>query len=123
MTHHAAFQEVFDLLKLILSRHEKTLAIKVNTEQDYSLDTHHVNPSNKTPIFFGAVQIKKNYVSFHLMPIYACPDLLEGMSPELKKRMQGKSCFQFKKADKTLFKELEKLTESSLEKFRKKGWV
>jgi len=30
------------------------------------------------------------------MPVYACPSLLENMTDELKKRMQGKSCFNFK---------------------------
>jgi hypothetical protein len=39
------------------------------------------------------VQIKKNYVIYHLMPVYLNPGLLEGMSPGLRKRMQGKSCF------------------------------
>jgi hypothetical protein len=28
------------------------------------------------------------------MPVYAWPDLLEDASPELRKRMQGKSCFE-----------------------------
>jgi len=69
-------------------------------------------------IFFGAAQIKKNYVSFYLMPVYMFPELLKGISPELKKHMQGKSCFNFKKVDPELFKELTKLTKLSVEKFR-----
>ncbi len=50
-------------------------------------------------MFFGAAVIKKNYVSFHLMPVYVHPDLLEGISDGLRKRMQGKSCFNFKALD------------------------
>jgi hypothetical protein len=38
------------------------------------------------------------------------PKLREGMSADLKDRMQGKSCFNFKVADEALFKELEDLT-------------
>jgi hypothetical protein len=38
----------------------------------------------------------KSYVSFHLIPVYMFPDLLKGLSPALEKRMQGKSCFNFK---------------------------
>ena len=41
------------------------------------------------------VQIKKNYVSFHFMPIYIDPTLRESLSPALRKRMQGKGCFNF----------------------------
>jgi hypothetical protein len=44
------------------------------------------------------------------MPIYGCAGLREKMSPELKKRMQGKSCFNFTTPDKKLFKELAGLT-------------
>jgi len=46
------------------------------------------------------------------------PDLLEGISPELRKHMQGKSCFNFKKVEPELFKELAELTQQSIEKFR-----
>ena len=39
------------------------------------------------------------------------------MSPELKKRMQGKSCFNFKEVDKKLFAELKALTSDGAAKF------
>jgi hypothetical protein len=51
------------------------------------------------------------------MPVYGCPELLEDISPELKKRMQGKSCFNFKTVDEKLFKELGKLTKAGFQKF------
>jgi hypothetical protein len=57
------------------------------------------------------------------MPVYSQPALLEGMSPELKKRMQGKSCFNFKKSEPELFKELNQLTKRGFETFRKDGWI
>jgi hypothetical protein len=57
----------------------------------------------KKELFLGATQIKKNYVSFYLMPVYMCPDLLKNISPELKKHMQEKSCFNFKRVEKSLF--------------------
>jgi len=72
---------------------------------------------NKQRLCFAAVCLGKAYVSFHLMPVYACRDLLEGISPELKKRMQGKACFNFKTVDEKLFKELGKLTKAGLRKF------
>ncbi|HEX9840215.1 MAG TPA: hypothetical protein VGA72_12750, partial [Anaerolineales bacterium] len=53
-----------------------------------------------------------------LMPVYMFPDLLKGMSPELKKHMQGKSCFNFKKVEPDLFKELDELTRKGAERFR-----
>jgi hypothetical protein len=69
-------------------------------------------------IFFGAAQIKKNYVSFYLMPVYMFPELLKHISPELKKHMQGKSCFNFKKVEQELFAELASLAHQSVERSR-----
>jgi hypothetical protein len=67
-------------------------------------------PGKREPAWFGAVQLKKNYVSWHLMPLYALPSLHDGVSLELAKRMQGKSCFNFKRTEPALFDALEKLT-------------
>ena len=72
-------------------------------------------------VWFGAVKINKNYVSYHLMPVYACPDLLESLSPELKRRMQGKACFNFTTVDQTLFKELKVLTKKGYQRFKTEG--
>lgn len=75
----------------------------------------------KKNLNFGAVITRKNYVSYYLMPVYMYPDLLEGISPELKKRMQGKSCFNFNKVDDRLMDELAKLTRKSFRRFKKEG--
>ena len=52
------------------------------------------------------------------MPVYGCPELLQGMSPALKKRMQGKACFNFTAVDDTCFAELGRLTAAGLKKFK-----
>ena len=46
---------------------------------------------------------------------------LEGISPALKKRMQGKSCFNFTTIDEPLFSELAELTRRGAEQFRHAG--
>jgi len=110
------FNEVFDRLKAIFKPYAKKMDVASNTEQYYLLNTRHIM-KNKQPLCFGGVRRGKNYVSFYLMSVYASPDLLKGMSPELKKRMQGKSCFNFKEVDKKLFGELAKLTKAGAAKF------
>lgn len=45
------------------------------------------------------------------------PDLLLGASAALKKRMQGKACFNFKAVDEDAFEELEALTRRGREAF------
>ena len=88
----------------------------------YCLETDYVE-EHKKPLFFAGVREGKAYVSYYLMPVYVCPDLLAGMSPELKKRMQGKSCFNFRAADPRLFAELKALTKRSFERFKEAGYV
>lgn len=112
------FIAVFNSLKAILKKHEKSLRVIADTNDNYCLNAGY-DEKRKTDIYFGGVQIKKNYVSFHLMPIYVNPKLLEGLSPELKKRMQGKSCFNFKIIEKKLIAELSMLTENGFEFYKK----
>ena len=61
-------------------------------------------------MWFGNVRKMKNYVSYHLMPVYSHPELAAKIPPALKTRMQGKSCFIFKVEDPELFDQLEALT-------------
>jgi len=49
--------------------------------------------------------------------------LIDGISADLKKRMQGKSCFNFKAVDEKLFKELGKLTKVGLQDYKKAGYL
>src|SRR6266850_1919119 len=69
------------------------------------------------PVLFGAVRLGKNYVSYYLMPVYMNPALQKRISPELKKRMQGKSCFNFTEIDPVLFRELAALTRAGFAGF------
>ncbi|HXD32544.1 MAG TPA: hypothetical protein VN643_15590 [Pyrinomonadaceae bacterium] len=110
------FPETFRKLKAIFKPYERKLIVVHDTDANYYLDTKYVM-KNKQRMFFGAVRIGKAYVSFHLMPVYASPELLESMSPELRKHMQGKSCFNFKSVDEKLFKELAAVTKIGFAKF------
>ena len=76
------------------------------------------NGPDGKPIWFGGVRTGKRYVSYYLMPVYVFPDLLDGISPELRRRMQGKSCFNFARVDTPLFAELETLTATCIERMR-----
>ena len=121
MTNPSDFLTIFEKLKAILKPHAKKLIVKVDSPAAYSLDGPH-SEKWKKELFFGSVQVKKNYVSFYLMPVYMYPDLLKKISPELKKHMQGKSCFNFKTVEKSLFEELSQLTKQGFERFMKEEY-
>ena len=116
------FTDVFASLRTIMDPYAEALERTVDQGDELSVDTAHVMP-NGSPLWFGGVQVKKRYVSFHLMPVYVNPELLSDVSPELRKRMQGKSCFNFKTVDPALFEELAALTKAGFEDFRAKGYA
>lgn len=120
MTTQNDFPLVFEHLREVLKPYEKKLTLKTDTTDTYYLDGPY-SEKWKKELFFGSVQIKKNYVSFYLMPVYMYPELLKEMSPALKKHMQGKSCFNFKKVEPELFGELKYLTKKSFEYFKKEN--
>src|SRR4051812_14486684 len=103
------FDAIFTRLRAILQRHVQTLSVAKDTPICFVLEGG-VHPTHRTPMPIAWVQVGKAYVSFHLMPIYGCPALREGMSKALAARMQGKSCFNFTAVDETLFGELDRLT-------------
>jgi hypothetical protein len=58
------------------------------------------------------------------MPLYMCPVLTESISPALKKRMQGKTCFNFKNLpDPALIAELKQLTADALKQWAERKWL
>ena len=118
----ADFTEVFEQLKSIFKPYAKKMDVSQDTDQYYLLNTRYIM-KNKQPLCFGGVRLGKNYVSFYLMSVYASPDMLKNMSPELRKRMQGKSCFNFKEVDKELFAELKALTKDGAAKFSDKKYL
>lgn len=122
MSEGSRFQKVFKDLKKILVEFSGELVLVKNDQDSFYLNTRHIM-KNKKPLFFGAVQINKSYVSFHLMPIYVFPGLLSGISPELRHRMQGKSCFNFKSSDQVLFCELAELTATSYQRYKEANYI
>lgn len=60
--------------------------------------------------FVAGVRPGARYVSYYLMCAYADPTLVDSVSPGLRARMQGKSCFNFTRIDEALFAELDALT-------------
>lgn len=109
--------KLFTKLKSILEQYQSSLTVLHDKGDNYYLNTP-ITETNKKPEFFGAVQVKKSYVAVHLMPVYYYPELLDNLSEELKKQMQGKSCFNFKDIDNESFEELKSLAERCFDKYK-----
>jgi len=121
-TSTADLPAVFTALRQILAAHSAGLQVQRDDDDQLYVDTHHLQP-NKKPLFFGAVQRKKGTVAFHLMPVYQRPELLASISPALRARMQGQSCFHFKTLEPELLAELDRLTQAGRASYRAQGFV
>ncbi|MDH4392071.1 MAG: hypothetical protein QE285_11710 [Aquabacterium sp.] len=113
---------VYAALHQLMAPYAERLHTVTNDGTQLYVDTLHLQ-KNKKPLFFGAVQLKKAFVSFHLMPVYLQPELLAGLSPALKARMQGKSCFNFAAVEPGLFDELAALVQAGYRSYQTQGWV
>ena len=125
------FAKIFDRLREMLASQAASLSVSEDGPTRYCLEGC-VGPATikawggkkkVTKIPVAWVQIGKAYVSLHLMGVADHPRHDELISPELKARMQGKSCFNFNLVDERLFKELQVLIERANLDFRKAGFI
>jgi hypothetical protein len=123
----ADFADAFAVLKSLFAKYTKRLSVKTDTPAEYTLLTRSPSPYPQhkgQPLYFGSVRLGKAYASFHLMPLYMCEELTKTISPALKKRMQGKTCFNFKASpDAELLAELRQLTEAGVKLWAVKKWL
>ena len=127
MTIPADFAAILAVLKPVLVMYVNRLAVKADTSVEYTLVTKSASPFPQhkgQPLYFGSVRLGKAYVSFHLMPLYMCPVLATRISPALKQRMQGKTCFNFKTdPEPELMAGLKRLTEAAFKLWDEKKWL
>jgi hypothetical protein len=121
------FDSVFANLRAILKRQAGSLSVADDGPKRFCLEAP-IGPATlkswggkakRKTIPVAWTEIGKAYVSFHLMGLEAASS---AMSPALKARLQGKTCFNFSAPDRTLFEELETVTARSIAALRKAGY-
>jgi hypothetical protein len=112
----AGFADVFSALKPVFSKYEKRLYVKADKPDHYYLETKSRSYQGER-MFFGAVRTGRTYVSVYVMPLYSFPELLKTVPAGLKKRMQGKSCFNFTAVDKEAIGQLRDVVAAGFKKF------
>jgi len=119
------FAATHEKLRAIMEKYDGKGNLKLSEDKAGNIVL--IGPPTKTSkgkeVWFDGVRTGKAYASYYLMAVYAFPDLLNDISPELKKRMQGKSCFNFRAVDEALFKELAQLTKKGYERFKKEKLI
>jgi hypothetical protein len=114
------FPGAFAALRKILKRYSTGMIVQSDTPTDYTVVTPAIGP-NRKPIWFVAVLSKKSAVTYHLFSLYFNPALEAKVPPELLRRKQGKTCFNFQRPDAALFAALDDLTKLGRENFGRHG--
>ena len=65
-----AFAETFQTLRSILERNGGRMKVVADTDTEFSLASPTMTDRTGRPLFAAAVQVRKSYVSYHLMPLY-----------------------------------------------------
>lgn len=105
-----ALDATFAKLRSLLAAQSKRLIVMVDKSGDYQVGSPTMKDRIGRPLYIAGIKTGKNYVSYHLMPIYMDPGLLKSVSPTLKKRMQGKACFNFTSLEREQAQDLANLT-------------
>src|ERR1041385_8639603 len=116
------FDSIFIELRDILRKHSQRLIVTADSPGYYCLNVE-FSPKLGKGYPVAWIKIGKAYVSFHFMPVYMFPKLVDGLSKKLRARMQGKSCFNFKVRDDRIFEELAQLTTQGLKACRDAGFA
>jgi hypothetical protein len=114
----SSLSETFTTLREVLAAQSDDLVITVDRPGDFQVASPTMRDRIGRPLAVAGVRTRKHYVSYFLMPVYAAPRLVQSLSPELKKRMHGLSCFNFTTIDRDQIKELSRLTKAGIGAFK-----
>jgi hypothetical protein len=74
-------------------------------------------PGAKAHDWFAGLRLRGDTVKFMLLPMHTHPELLEGISPALRKRKTGASVLTLREDDEALIPELEALVQRSFDAY------
>ena len=121
----------FQALRALLEAHAAGLRVAADTPERFSLEAV-PGPATisawrgqvrRSSIPVAWVERSKAYVGYHLMGLDGDAALASGLSPSLRARKQGKTCFNFREADPALFAELAAVTAKSIDGLRRGGFI
>ena len=124
-----SLDSVFEELKAIVARYSKPFTVRegyVKNKRDYHLILRKplvIAGRKRDELWFASIIHQKHDVGFYYSPVYCDPKLGNGISPELLKHLDGKSCFHFTAMTAALKKDIDAALKLGLTDYKKKGWL
>jgi hypothetical protein len=111
--------QIYETLAALLVPYARRMESEMHPKIGFCLKAKSARTGRET--HFGAVQVLPDCVAYHLFPLYAHPDLLKNISPELHGRLRSSTCFHFETLHAGLVAELAELTHAGFERFLADG--
>ena len=74
-------------------------------------------------MYFSSVVARKDMVSFYFFPMYYHEKDYEALIPTVGKCLKGKTCFNFKKTEQVVSKELDEMLRKGVQAWKKSGYM
>jgi len=74
-------------------------------------------------MFFASFIARKDMVSFYLFALYGHPDEFKSIAPTAMKCLKGKTCFNFKKPEQVIKKEIDALLKMGMQVWKEQGYM
>ncbi|HXB40996.1 MAG TPA: DUF1801 domain-containing protein [Bacteroidia bacterium] len=118
--------EIFDRIKKEIKKY--STKINITKESGKGIETYTKKPltvGGKTYpcICFASSLIFKGHVGFYLFTLYTHPEFKKEIPSELLKTLKGKTCFNIKKLDDKLLKQISDTLKKAFEFYKAKGIV
>jgi hypothetical protein len=116
----------FKTLRGLLARYQPPLVAKVNNAHCYELWTQkdvEIAGRPRSEVFFASAVVRKSYVGFYYMPVYANPEMKKILAPELLALLKGKSCFHVKALDARMVGNIRRSLQAGYRRYSKNGWA
>lgn len=119
---------IFDVLKASLEKYSPPMIVSKNGKDVFELIGNKPVPygSKKTIVpgmYFSSAVARKDMVSFYFFPLYYQGKDYENIIPTMVKCLKGKTCFNFKKPEQIIAKELDALLKKGVEAWKKSGYM
>ena len=119
---------IFNKLRASLKKQRPPMVCAKDTPDSYEIIGNKPVPYGSTKkmipgMYFSSTVARKDMVSFYFLPAYFGKKEFVRIAPTVMKYLKGKSCFNFKKEEQVVEKEMDALLDKGAQIWKKLGYM
>jgi hypothetical protein len=117
---------IFEAIKALLATYAPPFVPKMDDTSHYdlwSIKDLWIEGRKRKEVYFAGLIIRKDYVGFYFMPVYAEAEPKAVFASELLSLLKGKSCFHIRKLTPALLGQMESALRIGYAAYQQRGWV